>query len=171
VPADFSFGGNAVVPKGRYHWYSTELFFQTSLGRPWQVTADIYCCEFYNGHILNADITLDWRPNGTFELIPEFTMALIDLPAGSVNIYVFQLTGNVNFTPDMQLSAQAQYDNQSQNFGLSVRYKWEYAPGNQLFVALGESAIVNGPFWRPQYGLLGEHTTQAAIRIGNTFLW
>lgn len=168
VPSDFSFGGDAVVPKGRYHWMSGELYVQTSLGRKWQIESDIYCCDFYNGHIFNAFINLNWRPNGTFEIIPGYTVALIDLPTGSVAIHVAQLTANVNFTPDMQLSAQAQYDNQSKNFGLSLRYRWEYQPGNQFFVALGESAMINGRFWQPHYA---SQTSQAAIRIGHTFLY
>ena len=166
VPAPFSFGGDATVPQGRYHWDSGELYVQTSFGRSWQIESDIYCCDFYNGHIFNAFISLNWRPNGTFEIIPQYTVALIDLPAGGVDIHVMQLTANVNFTPDMQLSAQAQYDNQSQNFGMSVRYKWEYEPGNQFFVALGESAFIDGRFWQPHYASI---TSQAAIRIGHTY--
>jgi hypothetical protein len=168
VPAPFSFGGNAVVPAGKYHWFAVEPYLQTSLGRPIQLEMSIYCCDFYNGKILNADFILNWRPNGTFEIIPRYTVALIDLPSGSVNIHVVSLRANVNFTPDMQLSAQAQYDNQSQNFGLSLRYRWEYEPGNQLFAAIGESSMIDGKFWKPHYESI---TSQASIRIGHTLLY
>jgi hypothetical protein len=163
VPAPFSFGGDAVVQPGKYNWFSIEPYIQTSLGRPLQLEADIYCCDFYDGHIFNSFVQLNWRPNGTFEIIPRYTVALIDLPSGSVDIHVFQLTANVNFTPDMQLSAQAQYDNQSQNFGLAIRYRWEFEPGNQIFIALGESSIINGPFWSPHYT---SQVSAAAIRLG-----
>jgi len=167
VPEAFSLGGHATVAPGTYHWEVFEPYIETSLGRSWQIIADIYCCDFYDGHIFNADMILSWRPNSTFEIIPRYIVALIDLPSGSVDIHVAQLTTNVNFTPEMQLSAQAQYDNQSKNFGLSVRYRWEYEPGNQIFIALGESAIVDGHFWRPQYR---SQTSQLAFRMGKT-LW
>lgn len=168
VPSSFSFGGNATVNPGSYRWNSYELYLQSSLGRSWQIETDIYCCDFYDGHLFNAYIQLNWRPNGTFEIIPSYTVALIDLPSGSVDIHVLALTANVNFTPDMQLSTQAQYDNQSKNFGLSVRYKWEYEPGNQIFVALGESAMINGQVWQPQYQ---SQTSQLAVRIGHTLFF
>jgi hypothetical protein len=68
----------------------------------------------------------------------------------------------------MQLSAQAQYDNQSKDFSVSLRYRWEYEPGNQLFAAIGESAMIDGRFWRPHYESI---TSQASIRIGHTLLY
>ena len=46
----------------------------------------------------------------------------------------------INFTPDMQLALQAQYDNISENFGFSARYRWEYRPGDEIFVGIGQSA-------------------------------
>ena len=68
----------------------------------------------------------------------------------------------VNFTPDMQIALQAQYDNISENFGLSTRYRWEYRPGNELFVGLGQSALIsNGGFIA--------QVTQATVRLGHTF--
>jgi hypothetical protein len=153
------------VQPGKYNWFSLEPYIETSLGRPLAMVLDIYCCNFYDGHIFNMFLQFNWRPNGTFEIIPRYTVALIDLPSGSVDIHVGQLTANVNFTPDMQLSAQAQYDNLSKNFGLSVRYRWEFEAGNQVFVALGESAIIDGQFWKPRYE---SQVSQAAMRLGYT---
>ena len=43
-------------------------------------------------------------------------MNFIRLPAGNVDIHVAALAGIVNFTPDMQLALQVQYDNISGNF-------------------------------------------------------
>jgi hypothetical protein len=68
---------------------------------------------------------------------------------------------SINFTPDMQLRTQVQYDNISETFGLSSRYRWEFDPGSELFVSLGESGeLLNGNHYRSD-------TTQASIRIGH----
>ena len=62
----------------------------------------------------------------------------------------------------MQVALQAQYDNISKNFALSTRYLWEYRPGNELFVGLGQSALIS------ERGFIAQ-TTQATIRLGHTF--
>ena len=63
---------------------------------------------------------------------------------------------------DMQLALQAQYDNISENFGFSARYRWEYAPGDELFIAIGQSAFIGNQ------GFIAQ-TTQATVRLGQTF--
>jgi hypothetical protein len=62
----------------------------------------------------------------------------------------------------MQVAIQAQFDTISRNFGLSSRFRWEYSPGNELFVGLGQTAIVPGTNFRAQ-------TTQLSVRLGQTF--
>jgi len=68
----------------------------------------------------------------------------------------------VNFTPDMQLFNEIQYDNISQNFALSMRYRWEYRPGDELFVSFGQAALIPEARFKPQI-------SQAVVRLGNTF--
>jgi hypothetical protein len=59
-----------------------------------------------------------------------------------------------------------QYDNLSQSFNASVRYRWEYDPGSELFVALGENSLITDQLFKPHYA---SQTTQASVRIGHTF--
>ncbi len=62
----------------------------------------------------------------------------------------------------MQLALQAQYDNISSRFGLSLRYAWEYEPGNDIFVGFGQSAVIPGTTFKTG-------VTQLAVRLGHTF--
>jgi hypothetical protein len=68
----------------------------------------------------------------------------------------------INFAPDMQLFTQVQFDNISEKFSLSMRYRWEYEPGNEIFASVGQAAVIPGPVFTPQ-------TSQAVIRLGHTF--
>jgi hypothetical protein len=72
------------------------------------------------------------------------------------------LAAIVNFTPDMQLYNEVQFDNISQNFALAMRYRWEYRPGDELFISIGQAAEIPQTTFRPQI-------TQAIVRVGNTF--
>jgi len=111
---------------------------------------------------LLIDFQGDYRPNELFEIRPQYIYTFIHLPTGSVGIHLATLDFVVNFTPDMQLFTQAQFDNISQNFALSVRYRWEYRAGDEIFVSLGQAAMIPGTTFMPQI-------SQAIVRIGNTF--
>jgi len=62
----------------------------------------------------------------------------------------------------MQLFTQVAFDDIRQNFTPSVRYRWEYEPGNELFVLFGQGSQIPGMPKIPQ-------VTQAAVRLGHTF--
>jgi hypothetical protein len=80
-----------------------------------------------------------------------------------VNIHQLSTDFRLNFTPDMQVFGQIQFDNISQKLALSFRYIWEYEPGQELFASIGQSAVIPGePTFTPQ-------STQATVRLGHTF--
>ena len=62
----------------------------------------------------------------------------------------------------MQILLQGQFDNISRSFSFSARYRWEYEPGNEIFVSLGQNALIPGTSFEPQTSLF-------SIRLGNTF--
>jgi hypothetical protein len=43
-----------------------------------------------------------------------------------------------------------------------MRYRWEYRPGDELFISIGQAAEIPQTTFRPQ-------VTQAVVRLGNTF--
>ena len=84
------------------------------------------------------------------------------MPGGRLDIHAVSLSLITNFSPDMQLYTEAQYDNVSQKFALSLRYRWEYEPGQEFFAAIGQSALIPGQEFVSR-------STQAVIRLGHTF--
>jgi len=161
VPAAFDIADTIIVPPGRYDWTTFEIGFETSDARPISMGVEVTCCTFYNGNAVEVSVEIGYRPNQYFEIIPGYEGNFIDLPTGSVHIHVGEITSVVNFTPDMQLALQVQYDNISQDFGFLARYRWEYLPGSELFVAFGQSALIPDSRFAAQ-------RTQASIRLGHT---
>ena len=162
VPAPFKIAGSLPVNPGRYSWSNVNLYYQGSNGRPYSVRADVLCCSFYNGSYFRVDLKADLRPGPWLQVAPRYTYTHIDLPTGLINIHLITSDFIFNFTPDMQLFVQVQFDNVSQDFALSLRYRWEYSPGQELFATIGQSAEIPGePTFLPQ-------STQMAIRLGHT---
>lgn len=164
----FYLPGNILVPAGRYSWTHVHPKLQTSDARPIALTLEVDCCRFYDGTYLMTDATIDWRINRTLILKFEHRMDRIHLPTGRANIQVAQLTLDINFTPDMQLETQVQYDNVTNHFQLLARYRWQYSPGQEIFASIGESSLIEGPLTAPFYH---PQETQAEFRIGHTFLF
>ena len=161
VPAPFDIADTIIVPAGRYDWTAFELSFETSDARMFALSVEVSCCSFYDGSAFETSIELGFRPNEYFEIVPGYEATFIDLPAGSVDIHVFEVATVVNFTPDMQLAIQAQYDNISQDFGFLARYRWEYLAGSEFFAAFGQSALI------PDSRFVAQRT-QFSIRLGHT---
>ena len=162
VPVPFFLPNNVPVFGGSYEWNNFNARLRTFDGRIFRLDAEVTCCSFYNGSQFKTRVQLAFRPGPIFEFVPTYEGTYIDLPTGKVDIHLVTVDSVVNFLPDMQLALQAQYDNISENFGFSARYRWEYAPGDELFVAIGQSAMIGNQ------GFIAQ-TTQATVRLGQTF--
>jgi hypothetical protein len=162
VPEAFDLPRDIIVPAGKYDWTNISVSFESSNARTLAIDAQVTCCSFYNGRSIEASIELSYRPNEYFEIVPSYEASFIDMPAGRVDIHVLAAESVVNFTPDMQLAIQAQFDNISESFSFLARYRWEYQPGSELFAAFGQSAIIPGTNFEAQ-------TSQVSLRLGHTF--
>jgi hypothetical protein len=162
VPALFFLPRSVPVRMGTYDWTAVNVGVRTFNGRLLTLQADVTCCRFYDGDALVTRLNLIYRPSTHFEINVGHEANAIDLPTGAVDIHLGTADAVVNFTPVMQTALQAQYDNISENFAFSARYRWEYRPGNELFVGAGQSALISGRRF------LGQ-TTQATVRLGHTF--
>ncbi len=147
---------------GDYNWTTIGGRFQTSAARPWQLVVELVCCRFFNGDGFETNVNFNFRPNRYFEFRPRYEGTFIPLPTGSVDIHVFTLDSVVNFTPDMQLAVEAQFDNISRDFAFSARYRWEYSLGNEIFVAFGQTALIPDSRFIAKKSLF-------TLRLGRTF--
>jgi hypothetical protein len=162
IPEAFNLPGGIVVPVASYNWTTATLRLRSSNVRSFSVDAAVTCCAFFDGTNVQGDIGLNYRPNPYFSGEFSYRPSFIDLPGGQTNIHLFSLEGAVNFTPDMSLAFQAQYDNLSQSVGSLFRYRWEYSPGNELLIAYGQSADIPHSRIRAQ-------TSQFTLRLVRTF--
>ena len=72
------------------------------------------------------------------------------LPQGR---FVQELLGsrlNVNLSPDLQVSAFVQYDNESRDVGSNTRLRWTFDPVGELFVVYNHNVRDLGDRWQTQ---------------------
>jgi hypothetical protein len=163
VASPFTLPHGVVVPAADYNWQVFHARYESAIDREISGILDVQCCGFYGGHLLQTDATLTLHPGDTLTFSGRHIMQQIDLPTGHVAIQIGSLDAALNFTPDMQIRMQAQYDNISQDLGYSVRYRWEFDPGSELLIAIGDDATLN------PLNSYESHLTQVSVRIGHLF--
>ena len=110
VPAPFLLPRDVPVRMGKYDWTNVNLGVRSFNGRMLSLQADVTCCSFYDGDAVTTRVTLIFRPSTLFEINVGHEANAIDLPTGAVDIHLATTDAVVNFTPDMQVALQAQYD-------------------------------------------------------------
>jgi hypothetical protein len=165
VPEEFDLPNDVPVYAGDYNWSTVWFRFSSNNGRPISVNVNGECCRFYNGDRYDVSVTLNIRPTPTFDFQPKYEGEFIRLPTGDVDIHILSLQSTMNFTPDMQLSIEAQWDSISRGFAFSGRYLWEYSPGNELFIGFGQTAILP----RLRFYDFDAQTSLLTVRLGRTF--
>ena len=158
----FDLPNNIPVAIGTYEWTNIYVQIRSSSARPLQLVTSIECCSFYGGNNLDINFNFNIHTGRHFDLRTHYNVQFLDMPNGSVDIHLFSLNGAVVFTPDMYLALEAQWDNISQDFAFSARYRWEYSPGNEVFVAFGQTGTIPGQRFVAQSSIF-------SLRLSRTF--
>lgn len=162
VDTPFQLPKAIVVPRGDYTSHTFHTNLTTNPGRFIAIGFDGRYEEFFGGHRVQTDTTLNFNPNETYTFSLRHVMQDLKMPNGNVTVQVASIDSAVNFTPDMQLRGQLQYDNISKALELSARYRWEFEPGSELLVVVGDDATLRGTYYQ-------SHMSQFSIRLGKTF--
>jgi hypothetical protein len=162
IPEPFDIADSIIVPVGEFNWTALFARFQTAQFRPISLGIEMTCCNFFNGNALETQATINYRPNEFYDFSLQYEFSNFRLSGGDVDVHVFQLSGGVNFTPDMDFALQLQYDTVSDNVGFLGRYRWEYVPGGELFVALGQAGVLEDSHFAAR-------RSQLSVRLGHTF--
>ena len=162
----FMLADTLTVPADRYEFLRAFARVETSTTRPLSVAWKLVCCEYFGGTSTESELAISYRPSARFNLEFKHNLQPIHLPSGRTTIHIESLNTTVNFTPDMRLVSELQYDNVSHRFGGSLRYRWEIHPTTELLVTIGESAVLMG---RVPHGSYRSQATALSVRLGHRF--
>jgi hypothetical protein len=93
---------------------------------------------FYSGDRQEASFNGRVEITPKFSVEPRLSLNWVDLPEGSFDTRLAGLRVSYTFTPRMFVSSFIQYNSSSDTLSSSVRFRWEYEPGSDLFVVYSE---------------------------------
>ena len=101
--------------------------------------------SFYNG--TRTGISTN---RGRVEITPQLsiepgvTLNWVNLPEGSFTTTLVTARPSFTISPRMATSALVQYNSTAATFSTSLRFRWEYQPGSDLFVVYTDGRDTTG---------------------------
>ncbi len=131
----FTVSPGRTIARGGYGFNDATITYGFGQQRRLSGSLALQTGQFYNGHI-NAltystgrlAILKQWS------LEPSFTVNRVSLPTGAFSSQVYRARTDYGFSPRRFISGLVQYSSADHVFSSNFRYRWEYAPGSELFV-------------------------------------
>jgi hypothetical protein len=143
----FRIAPGVVVPSGSYDSRTTRVSY--SLGQQRRINGRVSAATgtFYEGTkkevSYSGRMSVSWIPR--FVLEPSVALNRVRLPYGDFNATVISARFIVTPTPRMLLSGLVQYNALAHSLGSSLRLRWEYTPGSELFVVYSDGRTTAAP--------------------------
>ena len=138
LPEEFEIATDVLLPVAEYDF--RDILFSYQFG-PQRVVPGVLTYRkgtFFGGD--RDEITYNGRIeiSPRFSLEPRFSLNFVRLPEGDFIARLVSTRINYSFSPRTFLSSFIQYNSSSDAISSSVRLRWEYEPGSDLFVVYSE---------------------------------
>jgi hypothetical protein len=138
LPEEFEISDGVVLPIAEYHFQDVRLIYELGPQRTVPGFMTFRKGSFFSGD--RDEITYRGRVEVTpqFSIEPRLSLNWVNLPEGDFTARLLSARVNYTFSPRTVLSSLIQYNSSSDSMTASVRFRWEYQPGSDLFVVYSE---------------------------------
>ncbi len=127
-----------VIPAGEYRFGDFRTAYQFGPQRRLSGTVTLGSGSFYNGRNTEVGYRGLVEVSPRFSIEPGVTLNRLDLSTGTATTTLFTSRINLMLSPLMAVSGLAQYNSTASTLSASLRYRWEYQPGSNLFVVYSD---------------------------------
>ena len=138
LPEEFEISDGVILPVGEYPFADWRFSYTFGPQRPVPGTISYRTGGFWSGDRDALDFNGRVEISPKFSVEPRLSLNWVDLPEGSFNTRLVGARVTYTFSPRMFASSFIQYNSRSDSVSTSVRFRWEYEPGSDLFVVYSE---------------------------------
>jgi len=146
LPEEFEISEGVVLPVGGYDFEDVRFVYRFGAQRP--VPGDLLfrTGEFFEGDRQELAYVGRIEVSPKFSIEPSLSFNFVDLPQGKFRTDLVSSRFNWTLSPRMAVMSFIQYNSSSESLSSSVRLRWEYEPGSDLFVVYtdGRETDVSG---------------------------
>ncbi len=138
LPEEFEISDGVILPIGEYRYQDVRFSYNFGQQQPLPGTISYQKGSFWSGDrdALSFNGRVEISPK--FSIEPRLSLNWVDLPEGDFDTRLVSARVNYTFSPRMVVSSFIQYNSRSDSVSSSVRFRWEYEPGSDLFVVYSE---------------------------------
>lgn len=154
--------GNLIEPDD-YKFHSVEGEFLGAPSRMLAPSAGFEVGDFYNGQLRSFWTQIDFRPSPHVFAGIGYEQYGVELPGGDFTSRFLTVRLNLAVSPRLSWNTLAQYDNESDTFGVNSRIRWTVRPGTDVYF------IVNQGYAVQDRRRLKYVQSEAALKAGMTW--
>jgi Domain of unknown function (DUF5916)/Carbohydrate family 9 binding domain-like len=145
LPAPFPISPGVVVPAGGYTAATSRLNY--TLGQQRRVSGRLTAATgtLYDGTRAEAGFTGRWGVVPRFSIEPGLTLNWVQLPYGDFTAHLVSARFTVTPSARMQISSLVQFNVDLRTTSSSLRLRWEYSGGSELFAVYSDGRDTRGP--------------------------
>jgi len=138
----FDIRPDVLIPAADYRFNRFEVEASGATSRPLAPAFEFENGGFYDGHARSYAGRLDWRPSRHVLVSGGYELNEIRLPDGSFNARLATARLNLALNPRVSWNTLAQYDNDSDTFGIHSRIRWILKPGTDIYLVANQGYSV-----------------------------
>ena len=148
-------GSPAPIPVGAYTFDDVGASLAIGAQRRASATISLRVGEYYDGTIRTLSVGGGgFSPsrvavNTHLSIEPNFAISRIERAGGSFTTRLARVRADYGFTPLMFASALVQYNTADRTVSTNARFRWEYAPGSELFLVYTDERDTADPLAPP----------------------
>jgi hypothetical protein len=143
-------GSPAPIPAGGYTFGDVGASYTFGAHRRASGVVGVRAGEYYDGTIRTLTIggsRVSFNEHLSVE--PTFSLSRVERPSAPFTTRLARARVDYGFTPLMFVSALVQYSSADRAVSTNVRYRWEYAPGSELFLVYTDERGTDDPLAPP----------------------
>ena len=169
-------GSAAAIAPGGYAFSDVALSYAFGAQRRASGTIKVQGGRFYDGTIRSLTI----GPGNAFSsariavmqrlaVEPTFSITRIERPTSSFTTRLARARVDYGFSPLMFASALVQYNSADRAFSTNLRFRWEYAPGSELFLVYTDERDVRDDRYATPTTVRGLKNRALVVKINRLF--
>ena len=139
LPRDFAIAPRVTVPSGGYTYQNFRTSYTLGMQRRVSGRFTYGRGTLYAGHKDEASFSSGRvKVTNRLNVEPSVTLNWVDLPQGSFTTRLVTTRVIVTPSPRMLISSLVQYNQGAHSVNSSVRLRWEYSPGSEIFLVYSD---------------------------------
>ncbi len=135
--------GSVIVVPGEYLNWGYELGASSASFRKVSGSIGYEAGGFWTGNISSLILGLTIRPVSGINLGSQYRHAKVTAENSGFDTNLFQIDLGLDFTPDISLSSNIQFDDVTEVLGTNTRFRWIITPGTDIFFVYNHNWLNN----------------------------